>query len=196
MGFKKVLSIVAVAALAFTMVGCGGGKQPANTGPDYGKVNEAASAFPKDLEALKAKYDDAGTISALGMATSADQITAMKKARLNATAQIGQAFENEVASQTRSFLQEADGQQSEAFEEAVRSFSLAKLHGNRVAMERVSKGANGYTAYVLQVLDTEAFMKILERATGSNANIAKATKAWDDLEAKIEKEKAIRAMER
>ena len=190
---KKILVSAVFAAISLVLIGCGGA---AKTGGEakagFGNVEQASSVYPKEIEALLAgPYSK--SITAVGMATSSDQITALKKAQFAATQQIAAQFEQEVSSLQKNFLREIGEERTEAFQQAQEIFVLTTLYGDRVIKEMSTKGANGFTAYVLRALDAEVLKNMLE-AQKSAAALKEATVAWDELEERVAQEKALRAL--
>ena len=182
---KKILGFVAIAAVSLAMVGCGGKTK------DYGDLKDAAGVYPKEIQKLLDKeYKE--SISAVGQATSNDQITALKKARLDATTQIAAQFQQEVASLQKRFLEEINDTQTEHFQQTEEVFVLTTLHGDKVIKEMTAKGKDGYTAYVLRALDVAALKTLLDAQKNAEA-IKAANIAYRELEERVAREKAARA---
>jgi hypothetical protein len=183
---KKLLGIVAIAALSLAVVGCGEKKVK-----DHGKLSDAAGVYPKEIQKLLDKeYKE--SISAVGMATNTDQITALKKARFDATQQIAAQFQQEVASLQKHFLEAVNDSQTEDFRQTEEIFVLVTLHGDKVIKEMTTQGKDGFTAYVLRALDVAALKNFLDEQKNAETLI-KANAAYKDLESRVEREKAARA---
>ncbi|MDR0304231.1 MAG: hypothetical protein LBH98_05605 [Chitinispirillales bacterium] len=184
---KKLLSFAAFAALSLAVVGCGEKKVK-----DYGKMNEAVSVYPKEIQKLLDKeYKE--SISAVGQATHADQITALKKARFDATQQIAAQFQQEVASLQKHFLEAVNDSQTEDFRQTEEIFVLTTLHGDKVIKEMTTQGKDGYKAYVLRALDVAALKNMLDEQKNAQTLI-KANSAYKELEARVEREKMSRTL--
>lgn len=183
---KKLLGFVAIAALSLAVIGCGEKKVK-----DYGKTNDAVSVYPKEIQKLLDKeYKE--SITAVGQATHTDQITALKKARFDATQQIAAQFQQEVASLQKHFLEAINDSQTEDFRQTEEIFTLVTLHGDKIIKEMTTQGKDGYKAYVLRALDVSALKNFLDEQKNAETLI-KANAAYKDLEARVEKEKAARA---
>ena len=183
---KKLLGFAAVAALSLAVIGCGEKKVK-----DYGKANDAVSLYPKEIQKLLDKeYKE--SISAVGQATHPDQITALKKARFDATQQIAAQFQQEVASLQKHFLEAVNESQEEDFRQTEEIFVLVTLHGDKLVKEMTTQGKDGYKAYVLRALDVNTLKNFLDEQKNAETLI-KANAAYKDLEARVEKEKAARA---
>jgi len=188
MGFKKVLYFAAAAAIAFCVVGCGGKNK------EFGDQSEAKDAYPKAIQDLVRQYQRDGVIHAVGEASSTNRQTAMQKARFNATQQIAAQFKQDVAAMQNRFLEEIGDQNDEVFRAVERIFVNTTLHGDRVVKEMVAQGKEGFTAYVLRVLDPSAMKQLLQQQ--QNAEILKkAEREWQNLEMMVEKDNARKAAE-
>jgi hypothetical protein len=180
---------VALAISAIFIGGCG-----EKAVKSYGDTEKAVSVYPKEIERLmETEYKE--SIKAVGQATSADQNTALKKARFDATQQIAAQFQQEVASLTKSFLEAVNDTQSEDFRQTQEIFVLVTLHGDKIVKEMASNGKDGITAYVLRVLDVSTIKNMLDEQENA-ATLIKANAAYKELEGRVEREKAARAAAR
>jgi hypothetical protein len=185
---KSVFAVCFVVA-ALILIGCGGGKKkPGN----FGGIDEARGVYPAEIQRLvDGPFRE--SIWAVGMATATDQIAALRRARFEATQQIAQQFEQEVASQRRAFTLDIQGNvDNDVFETVEEIFVLTTLNGDRVVREMVSRGPDGFTAYVLRALDANVLKALLE-AQKNAENLRQARNAWGSLEERIAREKAARA---
>jgi hypothetical protein len=184
--FRILFSVALIAIVSLVFVGCGDSAKK-----NYGKMEDASGVYPKEIEKLLAKeYKE--SISAVGQATHTDKITALKKARFDATQQIAAQFQQEVASLQKHFLEAVNESQTEDFRQTEEIFVLVTLHGDKIVKEMTSEGKDGFTAYVLRVLDVAALKNMLDEQKNAET-IVKANAAYRDLEARVEREKAARA---
>ncbi|MCL2844432.1 MAG: hypothetical protein FWE23_03140 [Chitinivibrionia bacterium] len=186
MGFKRVLFVVMAAALVLMVVGCG--KRQSN----FGSHTDAVGVYPREIQRLlDGPYKE--SITAVGMATATDQNAALRRARFEATQLIAAQFEQEVASQQRAFTLDIQGNvDNDVFETVQEIFVLTTLNGDRIVKELVARGPDGFTAYVLRALDASVLKALLE-AQKNAENLRQARTAWNNLEERIEREKAARA---
>lgn len=183
--FKKILKVAAVVAVSLVTFGCGN-----KAVKDYGDMKDAAGVYPKEIQKLLDKeYKE--SVSAVGQATHPDQITALKKARFDATQQIAAQFQQEVASLQKRFLEAVNESQIEDFRQTEEIFVLVTLHGDKIIKEMTTKGKDGYTAYVLRALDVAAIKNMLDEQKNAET-VIKANAAYKDLEARVEREKMAR----
>jgi len=185
---KSVWALCFIAA-ALILIGCGSGKKkPGN----FGGVEEAVGVYPAEIQRLvDGPFRE--SIWAVGMATANDQIAALRRARFEATQQIASQFEQEVASQRRAFTLDIQGTvDNDVFETVEEIFVMTTLNGDRVVREMVSRGKDGFTAYVLRALDANVLKALLE-AQKNAENLRQARNAWGSLEERIAREKAARA---
>ncbi len=184
--FKIVLSAMLIAIVSLGFVACGN-----KAVKDYGDMEDAAGVYPKEIQKLLDKeYKE--SITAVGRGTSADQNTALKKARLDATTQIATEFQKEVALWEKSFLESVNDSQVDDYRQTSEVFALVTLNGDKIIKEMTAKGKDGYTAYVLRALDVSAFKDMMDDQKNA-ATVIKANAAYKALEDRVEKEKAARA---
>lgn len=183
--FKRVLCLAIVAALALSIIGCGGKTK------DFGKLGDASGIYPREIQRLlDREYKE--SITAVGIATSQDRITARRKAQFDATQQIAAQFQQEIASLQKSFLESINDTQIDHFQQTQEIFVLVTLHGDRIVKEMETKGKDGYTTYVLRALDVAALKNMLD-AQKNAETLIKANAAYRELENRVEREKAARA---
>ena len=185
--FLKSITMLAVSSFAFAfLAGCGGNKTL-----DRGNPDEAEGMYPPAIEKLiQKKY--ASSIHAVGMGSHPDRITAAKKARLDAQNQIANTFRNEVSALQKSFLEAVNDQQLEEYRNTVESFTNIELQGVSEAKATFSEGKDGYTAYILMTVSAETLKDLIDEKTAKLTNF-KALQAYQELEARVEKDKAARA---
>jgi hypothetical protein len=126
------------------------------------------------------------------MGSHPDRITAAKKARLDAQNQIANTFRNEVSALQKSFLEAVNDQQLEEYRNTVESFTNIELQGVSEAKATFSEGKDGYTAYILMTVSAETLKDLIDEKTAKLTNF-KALQAYQELEARVEKDKAARA---
>ncbi|MCL2845518.1 MAG: hypothetical protein FWE23_08750 [Chitinivibrionia bacterium] len=183
---KNVFVLIFVAA-TLTLMGCG-----PKVGGNFGETGGAVSVYPAEIQRLiDGPFRE--SVWAVGMATATDQVAALRRARFEATQQIATQFEQEVASQQRAFTLDIQGNvDNDVFETVQEIFVLTTLNGDRIVKEMVSRGSNGFTAYVLRALDANILKTLLE-AQQNAENLRQARTAWGNLEERIARERAARA---
>jgi hypothetical protein len=98
-----------------------------------------------------------------------------------------------VASQQRAFTLDIQGNvDNDVFETVQEIFVLTTINGDRIVREMVSRGPDGFTAYVLRALDANVLRALLE-AQQNAENLRQARTAWGNLEERIARERAARA---
>ncbi|MCL1946043.1 MAG: hypothetical protein FWF51_02670 [Chitinivibrionia bacterium] len=182
---KSALPLMLVAVVSMGLIGCGGEKKP-----NYGG-EEFRSAYPPKMEE-KIEKEFKESIYAVGIATNVNQKVAYDKAGLAADVEIAKVFEQEIANLQKSFTEAVNDEVTEDYRQTVESFTLFTLRGSRMAMQLVSEGKDGYTAYVLKVVSPQIIKDQLDAMKDAQTAI-KAQAAYAELEDRIEKEKARRA---
>lgn len=185
-GFKIVFTLFFVAA-ALTIISCG-----PRVGGDFGNLQDASGVYPRDIQRLiDGPFRE--SIHAVGIATATDQVAALRRARFNATQQIAEQFQSEVASQQRAFTMDMQGSvDQDVFETVQEIFVMTTLNGDRVIREMTTRGSDGFTAYVLRALDANVLKQLLE-AQQNAESLRQARTAWRNLEERVERERAARA---
>jgi hypothetical protein len=191
---------------------------------DYGNAGTAVDFIPAKIKnEQKGKY--AQSISAVGIGEHPNKTAAMKFARANSTMELARSIEEEVSGLIKSvediYSDRREGLMTETVEILVRTVSLKNAI---YAEEFITQGNNGYTAYVLRVIPAASIKEMVnavpvaqnfsevERSisqysqqsgsstapavmTNESKTMLRATQAWQDLEDRIEKEKAKRVFE-
>jgi uncharacterized lipoprotein YehR (DUF1307 family) len=184
--FKKVTTIAVVGMLAFSFVGCG--KEKAKE--DLADADKAFSLYPKEIEKLMEKeYKE--SISAVGMSNHSVATTAIKKAKLQADVELARQFEQEIAAIQKNFLEAINEEQIEDYRETIEGFTLIKLQGAKTVKEMVAETKDGYTGYVLKIIDLETLKEIIDQKTNALTEF-KALAAYKDLDNRVAAEKAAR----
>lgn len=184
---KSIGVAVSVSFLVVSMIGCAHNKQPINTG----EAEDAVIANPKVIESLiEKKYSQ--SIHAVGQGSALDKVTAVKKARLDAQNQIANTFRNDISALQKSFLEAVNNEQLEEYRNTVESFTNITLQGVSEAKSMLSKGKNGYTAYVLMTVSAETIRNLIDEKTNALTNF-KALEAYKELEGRVAKDNAARA---
>lgn len=186
MSKTKVLSVILIAVASLGLIACGN-----KAVKDYGNMEDASGVYPKEIQKLLDKeYKE--SITAVGQGASHDRNTALKKARMDATTQIAAQFQQEVASLSKVFLESINDNQTDDFRQTQEIFVLTTLHGDKIVKEMITKGKDGYTAFVLRALDAASLAGMLE-AQANAETLIKANAAYKELEARVEREKTARA---
>jgi hypothetical protein len=185
--FIKSVGMLAVSFSVIAMIGCAGTKKPIETG----EADEAVISNPKPIESLiEKKYSQ--SIHAVGQASALDKVTAVKKARLDAQQQIADVFRNDISNLQKSFLEAVNKEQLEEYRNTVESFTNITLTGVSEAKSMLSKGKDGYTAYVLMTVSAETIKNLIDEKTNALTNF-KALAAYKELEDRVAKDNAARA---
>lgn len=184
---KKLSVIAIVAIMSISLVGCGEEKAK----KDLANPNKSFSLYPKDIEKL-IKKEYSKSITAVGIASHPNAITAMKKARLQADVEIARQFEQEIAAVQKNFLEAVNDEQLEDYRETIEGFTLIKIQGAKAVKELVSETKDGYTAYVLKVVDAATLKELIDQKTNAITEF-KALNAYKDLENRVAQEKALQA---
>lgn len=183
----RTIIMLALIAMSLAFVGCG--RRPAG---NFGEVADAVGVYPREIQRLL-NNEFRESITAVGMATASDRLAALRRARFNATQQIAEQFQSEVASQQRAFTLDMQGNvEQDVFETVQEIFVMTTLNGDRVITEMVSQGRDGYTAFVLRALDANVLKQLLE-AQANAAALREARTAWGNLEERVARERAARA---
>lgn len=184
---KSIGAVVAVSFVVVSMVGCAG----KTAMKDTGEADDAVIANPRPIENLiEKKYSR--SIHAVGQGSAPDKVTAVKKARLDAEHQIANTFRNDVSGLQKSFLEAVNNEQLEEYRAAVESFTNITLQGVSEAKSMLSKGKDGYTAYVLMTVSAETIKNLIDEKTSALTNF-KALQAYKELEDRVAKDNAARA---
>ena len=187
--FTNKISVVCIALfLSMALINCGGSKTMKK---DLGSEDDAKGLYTKAIDKLiEKKY--ASSIKAVGMGAHPDKITAIKKARLDAKAQIARVFRDEISVLSKSFLEAVNEQKLEEMKETVEGFTNIELTGVQEAKAEYTEGKDGYTGYVLMVVSAETLKELIDQRTNVLTNF-KALQAYKELEERVEKDKAARA---
>lgn len=184
---KCISAGITVSYLVVSMIGCAANNRPINTG----SPGDAETGIPKLIEnMIEKKYSQ--SIHAVGEASSTDKVIAVKKARLDAEHQIANTFRNDMSGLQKNFLEEVNNQRLEEFRVTVESFTNITLQGVSEAKQMLSKGKEGYTAYVLMTVSAETIKNLIDEKTSALTNF-KALQSYKELEDRVAKDNAARA---
>ena len=182
--FLRSATMLVVSSFEFiSIIGCAGTKTKLGN-------NKGDDVYPTKIEKAFEKYSS--SVRAVGIASSADRVTAMKKARLDAQNQIATTFRNDVSALAKSFLEEVNDKKLEEYRNTVESFTNIQLQGVSEVKSSMSEGKDGYTAYILMVVSAETLKDLIDQKTAKLTNF-KALQAYKELEARVEKDNAARA---
>jgi hypothetical protein len=186
--FIKAVSIAVTSSVfALSFIGCAG-----TIKKKTGAAGDAESLYPKIIEnLLEKKY--AQSIKAVGMGTDPDKVTAAKKARLDAENQIANVFRNDLSALQKSFLEAVNQEHLEEYRNTVESFTNIQLQGISEAKATIAEGKDGFTAYILMTVSAETLKNLIDQKTSALTNF-KAMKAYKELEDRVAKDNAARAV--
>jgi len=183
--FSRLVCISAIGLLALS---CGGSKSAVK---DFGSADQEVRIFPKSIEDLMNKrYKE--SIKAVGFAGSPDIEIARSKAMDDASDKIARQFKQEVSFWDKRFQNELNGTQLEDYQKTTQQFGNVTLQGIQNAKEVMTKGKDGYMVYVLLVISFDTFQKLLNDQKDA-LTVAKATKAYKELEDRVAREKAVQS---
>jgi len=129
---------------------------------DFGNAGTAVEAIPAEITNLQdGKF--AQSISGVGIGSHPNQAAAIKLARTNASKELASSIEQEVSALVKSFEQidneSTDKTHQEIVDILVRCVSLKD---SKNAKELVSRGNDGFSAYVLRVMPASAIKEMID----------------------------------
>ncbi|MGM0443995.1 MAG: hypothetical protein ACQEQV_07400 [Fibrobacterota bacterium] len=175
--FKSLSRIIVAGVVLVAFVGCG----------KKGGDGEFKSLYPAQIENLMSgQYAQA--VSAVGMGTHPKRNIAAKKAGIDADAKIVKQFKSEIANLEKSFTEAVNDEALEHFQQTTENFSLAEVQGIQTVKTMIKETENGYEAYVLKVINPTIMKDLVDQQRDALTEF-KATKAYNDLEARVKEYK-------
>lgn len=175
---RKLLFVVAVSILGACAVGCG--PKPVNTGYTDDTPDEIGKLIRKE-------YNEA--IAVVGTAVGPEETIAKNKAVMQARAEISREFKVQVDALQKSYEEAVNNKALSEYSQVMEQFTTLELVGSDVVKSMIRKERNGsYSAKVLVVLSAEQFKGMVDQRMSDYTSF-KASKAYKDLEGRVEREK-------
>jgi hypothetical protein len=175
--FLRLVTIMAVSAALFA--GCN------SKTAGYAKF---VDTVPAEIEKLiKDKHHDG--LYAVGTARSADEMSAINKASMQARAEVARQFKVTLSALQRDY-QEASGERSGGeYSQVMEIFTTLELRGSRIVKSMVTREKNGhYVAKVLVVVSAQEMKVLLDERFRAYTSV-RASKAYRELSARAEQER-------
>ena len=175
--FLRVITIMALSAALFT--GCN------SKTAGYGRF---ADTVPSEMEKLiKDKHQDG--LYAVGTARSADEMSAINKASMQARAEVARQFKITLNALQRDY-QEAAGERSGGeYSQVIEIFTTLELRGSRIVKSMVTREKDGrFVAKVLVVVSANEMKVLLDERFRAYTSV-RASKAYKELSARAEQER-------
>ena len=188
---KKMALILSASLAIATLVGCGGGSDT-QTAP----ITKKTASVLDDLMKQKNKLLEDGIVAEIGIKKSQDLSMAINMAEQDARAKMGRALTAKVASVTKQFNEEVNDEFLEHTSQVNKTVSSEMLRGTTVITQKYETLDNGkIQAYVLMVMEPEAFKSALDAQMQANENMKTrwmASKAQEDLIKEVEAYEAFK----
>jgi hypothetical protein len=180
--FSRVFSVFSVLSVALFVSMCG----PKPPAAGY------SENMPKEIKDLIAKkYSQ--SICALGIATGPTEAIAIDKATMDARAEVARQFKVTVQALEKKYDESVNNKAIEEYKQVKETFVNTELNGTVVAKSLVRPEANGtISAKVLVVLSADQLKAIMDEKMQAYTSF-KASKAYEELEARVAKEDAANA---
>lgn len=131
------------------------------------------------------------SVHAVGTASGPDEMIAINKATLQARAEIARQFRAEVEVLQKDYQELVVENPSGEYNEVMEAFSALELNGSQIVKAMVRKDkADYYSAKVLVVVSAGQLKDIVDQKMRDYTSY-KATKAYKELENRVEKEKSL-----
>lgn len=131
------------------------------------------------------------SVHAVGTAGGPDEMIAINKATMQARAEIARQFKAEVEVLQKDYQEVMMDNSSGEYNEVMNAFSVIELNGSQIVKAMVRKDrADYYSAKVLVVVSAEQLKDLIDQKMRDYTSY-KATKAYKELESRVEKEKSL-----
>ena len=177
MNFLRVAALIAVSAVLFT--GCNS---------KIGGYAKFKDTVPSEIEkVIKDKCQDG--LYAVGTARSADEMTAINKASMQARAEVARQFKITLNALQRDYQEAAGERAGGEYSQVIEIFTTLELRGSRIVKSMVSREKNGhFTAKVLVVVSAQEMKVLLDERFRAYTSV-RASKAYKELAARAEQER-------
>jgi len=178
----KFISFIIMGTIAGTAVilftGCAGTK------PNAGYVTDT----PDEIEKM-IKKELSEAIYAIGTATAPDEGTATRKAAVQARAEIARQFKAQIDVLQKSYEESVNDNAVQEYQQAAEVFATLDISGSKIAKSLVRKEKdNSYSAKVLVAVTAEQLKALLDEKLQAYTSF-KASKAYKELEERVERER-------
>jgi len=145
---------------------------------------------PDEISQLITKKYSA-SVHAVGTAGAPDEMIAINKATLQARAEVARQFKVEVEVLQKDYQEVMMDNLSGEYNEVMEAFSALELNGSKIAKAMVRKDrADYFSAKVLVVVSAGQLKDIIDQKMRDYTSY-KATKAYKELEKRVEKERSL-----
>ncbi len=181
---RTILRGIIAVAISCALINCAGAK------PGTGYVEDT----PDDIQKLiKKEYAEA--VYAVGTATGPDEGTATRKATLQARAEIAREFKSQIDVLQKSYEESVNDKAVEEYQQATEVFATLEVVGSKIAKSMVREEKDGtFSAKVLVVLSAEQLKALMDEKMQAYTSF-KASKAYKELEERVERERNLAAAE-
>ena len=175
--FLRIVTIMALSAVLFT--GCNSKTR------GYAKFRDTV---PPEIEKLiKDKHQDG--LYAVGTARSADEMSAINKASMQARAEVARQFKVTLNALQRDYQEAAGERAGGEYSQVIEIFTSLELRGSRIVKSMVSREKDGrFTAKVLVVVSANEMKVLLDERFRAYTSV-RASKAYKELSARAELER-------
>jgi hypothetical protein len=173
-----ILSTVVATFISLSLMNCAGAK----AGKGY------TGNTPDEIDKLiNQKFKTA--IYAVGTGEGSNENVAVEKATMRATAAIARQFKLQIDALQKLYEESVNDKSLEEYKQAIEIFASMEISGSKVEKTMVRKEKNTFSAKVLVVVAAEQFKAMLDEKMASITSF-KASKAYEELENRVAKEKA------
>lgn len=149
---------------------------------------EYTDEIPEEIQKLiKQLYVDA--VYSVGTASDRNEGVAIRKATLQARAELVRQFQTQIDVLQKSYEESINDKTVEDYQQAIEAFATLEVSGSKAVKSLIRKDEEGlYTAKVLVVVSAERLKTIVEDKL-QNYTSFKASKAYQELEERVAREK-------
>ena len=153
--------------------------------------NTYTDSTPDEIQLLiSTKYEK--SLYAVGTAHGPDESIALNKATVQARAEIARIFRSSIELLEKDFVEALHEQAAGEYTQVLKLFSQLEISGSRVEKTMIRKDKdNLYSAKVLVVVSAEQVKELLDRKLRDYTSF-KATKAYRELEQRVELERKLK----
>jgi len=181
MNARVITVYTGITALAAILLMCGGQKPVLKGYQDD---------VPEEIRALIEKKYNQG-IYAVGSSRGPTQEVARNKAVMQARAEIARQFKTEVGVLQKDYEESVNNKALGEYSQVMEIFSTLEINGSFIAKSMIRmEDEDIYAAKVLVVLSAEQLKRMLDARMQSFTSF-KASKAYKELEKRVEKEQAL-----
>ncbi len=175
---RTIFRGIIVVTVSFTLMNCASAK------PGTGYVEDT----PDDIQKLiKKEFSEA--VYAVGTATGPDEGTATRKATLQARAEIAREFKSQIDVLQKSYEESINDKAVQEYQQATEIFATLEVVGSKIAKSMVREEKDGtFSAKVLVVLSAEQLKALMDEKMQAYTSF-KASKAYKELEERVERER-------